>query len=662
MKNLSRLVTLLILITASVRTFAQVYDQTDRKKISAFTSTVDTYHIQGDELLPLVKERISHLFILEAETSFRCFTQSDQETLQASFDQFDEFPLLCATQFLESAYQIYSRRMEQRAAFLKNPPKIHWDQTDTMHLYSRYNFDYYPENEDALILSWTKSLKYETLLAKSPADTTAKKLNALLHSLIDIEQCKLEQLQSPMKGLKNDLMFKFMKAYAKCFDPHSDFYDQESMELYNSSLSSDLYSTGIYATIESEKMIVDYVEPASDIWKKHQVDEGDEILYIRCGDIGGHPSCLTADELESCFFSPDHKEVFMRIKSKKTGAVQEFNLRKEISKNLYNEIYAATMSTGGDVTLGYITFPTFYLQHSDFDTGVSEDLARILRDMKAKNIEGLIIDLRNNGGGSVEEAIDLSGFFIDYGPLFWSESSFDESPTLNQDYNHGLLYDGKVLIMTNYATASASEMFLSAMKQYHRVLHVGGPTFGKATGQTVVPIDLVGYPIPFGYLKVTTLTVQQLDGTSYQQEGLQPDLSLPDPGFGFMTREDHQPYALPNKVISQTAKPTTVHELDLPEQVYSLHAERMKNNPTLRYIQAFQDSLLQVSHEQFPVILNKSKDIEQKINYALLENSVHYEIESLSDTELDERMSSELQKDPMLYESLRILKDWITEE
>lgn len=652
---------LLLAYFFSAKVHAQIYDQNDRKKIAAFISTVDTYHLQAEELLPSVPERIGHLFILELESSFRIFTREDLHQLENNFSGFPEYPSQAALKFLEKSYTIYEKRLDQRAEFLQKMRHIHWHQTDTIHLYSRYNFQYYPENEEELLQGWYKNLKYETLLAREQHDTTASQLNVVLQNLVEVEQCKLQQYLHPSKGLKEELLIKFMKAYARSFDPHSDFFDEESMEIYNSSLSSDSYTTGIYASFESEKLIINYIEPSSPAWDLQDLEEGDEIIYVKCGPIAGHPACLTPDEVESCFFSPDHKELQLSVKSRKTGQTTDLTLRKEISKNLYNEIYAATLTTG-ESTIGYISFPTFYLQQSDFDSSVSQDLARIILEMKSRKIAGLIIDLRNNGGGSVEEAIDLSGFFIDNGPLFWSQTSFSKNPTLNKDFSRGSLYDGKIMVVTNYATASASEMFLCAMKQYGRVLHVGSKTFGKATGQMMVPIAVIDNPIPFGYLKITTLTVHTLDGHSYQQEGIKPDIELPEIGFGFLYREDHQPYALPNTSIDENASPKKGEKLTLSDQLLASHQLRMQENAAMQHIVAFQDSIYHLSEDKMALALNLHVDFNARVDFERMENHTNYQISSLDDTELNQRMSKELVKDPILYEALLLFRDWVNED
>ena len=211
----------------------------------------------------------------------------------------------------------------------------------------------------------------------------------------------------------------------------------------------------------------------------------------------------------------------------------------------------------GENTVGYIYLPAFYQDWESTNEGLNgcaNDVGREIIKLKKENINGLIIDVRYNGGGSVNEATELAGIFIDAGPVA-QEKERDAKVNTLKDINRGTVYDGPLVVMVNGQSASASELLAGTLQDYNRAVIVGSPTYGKATMQVVLPMDTtvtretITQKHTENYLKVTVAKLYRVTGTTAQFKGVKPDIIIPDILDAYTTKEADEPNAL---------KPTTI--------------------------------------------------------------------------------------------------------
>lgn len=212
----------------------------------------------------------------------------------------------------------------------------------------------------------------------------------------------------------------------------------------------------------------------------------------------------------------------------------------------------------GSNTIGYIYLPAFYEDweaNNDGLNGCANDVGREIIKLKKENINGLILDMRYNGGGSVSEAAELTGIFIDAGPVAQEKSRGARVNTI-KDMDRGTIYDGPLVILVNGYSASATELMAGALQDYNRAIIIGSPTYGKATMQVVLPMDTTVTPENFSqiqtddYLKITISKLYRITGATAQFKGVQPDIVVPDILDAYITKEANEPFAIRPTVIS----------------------------------------------------------------------------------------------------------------
>ena len=353
---------------------------------------------------------------------------------------------------------------------------------------------------------------------------------------ISVQEVK-ERYKEYFMDLRNDksyLEVVFLNTIAFTFDPHSNYFDAEMNQEFSEELTSEREVYGIsYQKNRTGNIEIIKTLPGSPAWLSGEIHPGDVIHSLKFGEGETHlTSGYSLSEFEKLFRGNESKTLTITLKD------QEENIKSvEITKGkVYSDgdiIKSALLV--GESKVGYISLPDFYMNWTDTsDLGCANDLAKALIKLKKENITGLILDLRNNGGGSLKEAIDLAGIFIDFGPILVKNDSENNLLTL-KDFNRGAIYTGPLTIMINENSASASEVVAAAIQDYNRGLIVGQKSFGKATGQSVLPVDPVATSFlsgvtpensEWGYLKMTNIGLYRINLTTNQNRGVLPDITL----------------------------------------------------------------------------------------------------------------------------------------
>ncbi len=420
----------------------------------------------------------------------------------------------------------------------------------------------------ALRERWRQILKYQTVnryLGLLEDELKATEPQALLKVSADIKKRLLAEareklLKSQLSSLgrmlaetTQDHYDRYLNAVARAFDPHSNYLAPTSKEDFDISMSGSL--EGIGATLREDDGYIKVVRiiPGSAAYRQGHLEADDIILKVGEG-AKGEPVEITDTRIRDAVALIRGKkgtEVRLTVK-KPDGRQLVVPIVRDIVEIEDSFVKGETMVDEASKTrFGYIKVPSFYRDYSGkTERNCTDDMRTVLRKLVADKISGLIIDLRNNGGGSLGDAVDMSGIFIDQGPVVQVRSRGGKIRELRDD-DAGVEYDGPILVLVNRFSASASEIFAGALQDYKRALIVGDEhTHGKGTVQAMLDLDravsLQGMEkyLPLGAVKVTIQKFYRISGESTQERGVIPDIILPSRYDGLKSGEKYLPNAL----------------------------------------------------------------------------------------------------------------------
>ena len=435
----------------------------------------------------------------------------------------------------------------------------------------------YPKNQEELRNEWKKFIKYnilqeiETLNAKEQTQKEKKdsvnkfKLKDTIKLQILTPQQKQAKATDEVKDLltsmfkrydkrkKMDWFSVYMNAYTEVFDPHTNYFSPQDKEDFDVSFKGKVI--GIGATIQESKgkILIGTLVVGAPAWKSKQISEGDEILKVKSkkDEEPINVTGMLVDEAVRFIRGEKGTEVVLTLR-KKDGSIKEVKMiREEVA---IEDTFARSIivNSPNGKKYGFINLPGF---NADFEDAkgrnASDDIKAELIKLKAQNVEGIILDLRNNGGGSLTEVVDIMGLFMKNGPVVQVKDGNGKIQVLKNKQNDPI-WTGPLVIMQNELSASASEILAGAMQDYGRAVIVGSPqSFGKGTVQTFVELNrFLNTSDDFGALKLTIQKFYRVNGKSTQLKGVDSDI----PMKGIFTYEEigerYDNYALPWDQVS----------------------------------------------------------------------------------------------------------------
>ena len=438
----------------------------------------------------------------------------------------------------------------------------------------------YPKNQEELRAEWKKFIKYnilqeiETLNAKEETQKEKKdsvtrfKLKDTIKLQILSPQEKQIRATEEVKDLltsmfkrydkrkKMDWFSVYMNAYTEVFDPHTNYFSPQDKEDFDVSFKGSVI--GIGATIQEKKgkILVGTLVVGAPAWKSKQISEGDEILKVKSkkDEEPVNVSGMLVDEAVRFIRGEKGTEVVLTLR-KKDGSIKEVKMiREEVA---IEDTFARSIivNTPNGKKYGFINLPSF---NADFENAkgrnASDDIKAELIKLKAQNVEGIILDLRNNGGGSLTEVVDIMGLFMKNGPVVQVKDGNGKIQVLSNKQNDPI-WTGPLVIMQNELSASASEILAGAMQDYGRAVIVGSPqSFGKGTVQTFVELNrFLNTNDDFGALKLTIQKFYRVNGKSTQLKGVESDILMKDLFTYEEIGERYDNYALPWDQVSTSS-------------------------------------------------------------------------------------------------------------
>ncbi len=657
-------------------------------------SIISHHHTQPPVFDKQTRDEIVDLFMDMVDRDRTFFLQKDVA-------YFKELVIPSETGFcvlIEEAAKVYTQRLQQTDSLLAiiTQHPIAFTEKDTVFYFSKRKRGFM-ENTSTLKKRLEKILKIDVLeYLLEPKDKNEKRVDMSDQELTAMEpkarelktnnwRKNIKKTLADKETLKSDVAELLLKAIAHRCDPHTDYFAPEENTYFRKILSAETETFGFYVTIEEEKnrLVIASMTPGSPAWRSNEMHEGDEIIRI---DIGNkqfsEEEYIDAEKLNELLDAPEHKKIKILLRKKNSLPI-EIELMKEKIKTEEN-IFSSYVLGDGHTKVGYIPLPSFYTNYEENSTlGCANDVAKEIIRLKEENIQGLIIDLRNNGGGSMAEAMNLAGIFINEGPLAVCKGRHDK-PRLMKDMNRGTIYDGPLVVLVNGSSASASEFFSAAVQDYNRAVIVGAPTYGKATFQVILPLDTTIWgneskqaKVP-GFIKITGGQFFRVTAKSHQSKGIFPDILLPDPAEAFIKKEVKQTYALKADSVNKKILFMPYSPLKLGELLQK-SKKRQAENSGLVHLTAFSDSLTRVAAIERPIpvtfngfkkIKKETESLEKKLEHILNNPSDQIKVENTASLlkvlefdnyqkEQNDKKRKELQNDLLIQETFFITKDLI---
>ncbi len=550
---------LIFLISSS---FAQKRDF--RKEASLLKNLILKEHYHPKEINDEFSKEFYDQLLNGLDPDKIIFAESDLKTLQPYQTLLDDEFNGKQWNFFAQLVTTYRKSLERSELYIEqlSASPFNWRVkeymvNDTLH---------WPSTEVALRDKWRLWLKLsllDRLTDMYQLDSLQESQFFQKNELTARMRVKATELRSVRRILKHQSGFEnyvasiYFATFSSMFDPHSAYLSTTEMENFLSGLSTEGYYFGVTLD-ENDRgdVIIASLAPGSPAWKSGEFHAGDVLLALTwTGQERIELAGVSVEEVNEMLADANHNSLEFTIKM--AGGIQKaIPLRKE--KISVEEDFVRSYILTGKNKIGYISLPDFYTRWGDESEGsrCASDVAKEIIKLKKENINGLILDVRFNGGGSLQEALALGGIFIDEGALGIMRNQKQNETTV-KDMNRGTVYDGPLVLMVNGQSASASEFLAGALQDYNRAIIIGSRTYGKATAQNFFPLDpnqkeepsLESLKAGAGFATITTDKIYRVTGKTAQGLGITPDILLPDFYDVVMMREAMLPYALPSDSV-----------------------------------------------------------------------------------------------------------------
>ena len=438
------------------------------------------------------------------------------------------------TQKLGAAYDIfktYIKRVDERSAFARAMLARPFDfSAKESWAYDREKASWAPD-QAALNEIWRKYVKNDVLRLKLAGRNPAE-----IRKTLDKRYAQIGSRVHEMRG--DDVFEMFMNAYATSIDPHTSYMSPRSAENFDMQMRLSLQGIGAVLQRQDEFVVIRTLVPGGPAATSGKMKVGDRVVAVGQGDKGPMTDVVDwrIDDVVDQIRGNKGTKVRLDVLPADAGIDGPHKLVTLVRDTIKLEEQAASKSVI-DVQgkkIGVITLPGFYLDFEAARRGdpdarsATTDTARLLGELKAQGVDGVVMDLRENGGGSLVEAVELTGLFIDRGPVVQVRESGGRVAVENDD-QAGVAWDGPLAVLVNRSSASATEIFAAAIQDYGRGLIVGEPTFGKGTVQNLIPLDR--WPTKaaqqYGQVKLTIAQFFRVDGKTTQHAGVVPEIQFP---------------------------------------------------------------------------------------------------------------------------------------
>ena len=516
----------------------------DKLLIELLKYVLEKGHYQSQDINDQLSLKVFNSYLEMIDPQKKYFLNSD-------FKEFKKYEKLIDDQWLSydlTFFNLTHDRLVQRINEVELFLPSLFKKTFEFDSDEKINVDFenlsFPKNDNERKERWRKQLKFSMLdlydikildqkkLIESNSDYVKKSNSDLLNESLEIVNDNINDIFDLMNDLeRKDWFSNYVNSFVTQYDPHTVYFKPEDKDRFDVNISGRF--DGIGARLQKRDGGIEIVQIilGGPLWKDKKIEAGDEIIKV--GEPGKDPVNVIGmriDDAIKLIKGPKGTVVELTVRRKVDNEIKTFPITRD--EVVLEESYAkSTLIKKDNKTYGLITLPKFYVDFNDYkEINCASDVKKEIINLKKEGIEGLVLDLRNNGGGALQTVVDMTGLFIETGPIVQVKSIGNRKKVL-YDKDPSVFWDGPLVILVNQMSASASEIMAAALQDYERAVVIGSDnTFGKGTVQNVLDLNrfLSNSDFDLGALKITTEKFYRINGGSVQLKGVESDIVTPN--------------------------------------------------------------------------------------------------------------------------------------
>jgi carboxyl-terminal processing protease len=656
----------------------------DKMLLEVLSYVLTNGHYSPIEMNDSFSEKVYDKYLNALDPFKRYFIQEDINKFKIYEDSIDDFVKNKDLKFFDLTYSTLLKRMKESEAIYKEilGKPFNYETNESI------NVDYekmpFAKNKKGLVEIWRKQLKFSVLSSIDDKEKTLEKEpQEKQQTFAQIEKEAREGIEKNLdenflnfKDFNRDDWFSvYLNAIVERFDPHTFYLSPENKERFDVSMSGSFHGIGARLQKKGNGVEISELISGGPAWRGKSLEQGDLILKVAQGkeepvDIVG----MRLEDVVKKIKGPKGTEVRLTVK-RADGSIKVISIIRDVVET--EETFAKSSTVEKDGKLyGVINLPKFYISFDNKDNrDAFKDVAKEIEYLKTQNIEGIIMDLRDNGGGSLQTVVDMVGLFIDKGPIV--QTKYAQQPArILEDKDAKVQWDGPLVVLVNNYSASASEIFAAAIQDYKRGIVIGSKhTYGKGTVQNVTDLNQMIRGNSLGDLGSLKLTIQKfyrINGGSTQKEGVISDIIVPDRFTYFDTGERDEPEALPWDKITPANYATTGADF---QNVIANSKKRIEENPYFNLVSAYSkwnferkdDKEVSLNYAKYKAELkaledkNKSFDGIKQYKNNFVFQAIPVDAEKFISDEIfkekRERWFEDMSKDAYMEEALNVVED-----
>ncbi|MGB7841903.1 MAG: carboxy terminal-processing peptidase [Salinimicrobium sp.] len=692
-RNYKLIVLLLLFAAASCSFTTKTFQDPNKDKtlIELIAYVLKNGHYDAKDINDSFSEQVYNDYLKGVDPLKRYFYASDIEEFNQYKDKIDDQIKSSEISFFDLTHDRLIKRMTEAQEMYKEILDQPFDFSKKEVLNTDYDKQDYAASKDELRARWRQQLKFSTIsnfydkkkeqereLEKN-SDYEAKSDAQLEKEARELTKSSLDEYFEFTNDLeRKDWFSMYVNSIVEEFDPHTSYFAPQDKDRFDMAMSGKLEGIGARLQKKNDNVKIVEVISGGPAWRGEEVEVGDEILKVKQEDEKEAVSIvgMRLDDAVSLIKGPKGTEVTLTLR-KVDGTINEVVITRDVVE--IEETYAKAATVKKDNHLyGVINLPKFYFDMEDYsERNAASDVKKEIIRLKKEGMDGLVIDLRNNGGGSLKTVVDIAGLFIKEGPIVQVKSKLEGREVL-KDKDPSIIWDGPLVILVNELSASASEILAAAMQDYKRAVIIGSKqTYGKGTVQNVLDLNRWVRNSDFGdlgALKITTQKFYRVNGGSTQLEGVKSDVVVPDRYSYIDIGEKDQENPLPWDQIDPANYKIWDGYIDFDEAL-ARSKKRMAANDQIKLIQENaewirdqrNDSTFPLSYEEYSREMEQNEKEAEKFDKIseyksnLTYESMPYEKDLFTvDTVLAEkrqRWHENLTSDLYMEEAVNVLED-----